>query len=95
MSDHYEMHNKRDLVTKLFLVCSKAQEYNRVIHKVTLSLSPSLTLYSLFHPQFECVSEVNETGYCFMKMGMSPDDLQQHIPTKALIFDLRKNMSRS
>jgi hypothetical protein len=60
--------------------------YTGVIHKVTLSLGPSLTLQSLFHPQLEGSGKVSETGYCLVKLGMSPQDLQDLILTRLSWF---------
>ncbi len=52
---------------------------NKVICKVTtLSLrDPSLILQSLFHPPFACSQKVkvSETGYGWMKLGISSQDL--------------------
>jgi len=47
----------------------------RVILEVTLCLSPSLTMRSLFHPQFEYRWKVSETGYHHTKLGSSSQDL--------------------
>jgi hypothetical protein len=48
----------------------------RVILEVTLCLSPSLTMRSLFHPQFEYRWKVIKTGYHHTKLGSSSQDLQ-------------------
>jgi hypothetical protein len=47
----------------------------RVFLEVTLCLSPSLTIRSLFHPQFEYRWKVSETGYHHTKLGSSSQDL--------------------
>jgi hypothetical protein len=56
----------------------------RVILKVTLCLSPSLTIRSLFHPQFEYRWKVSETGYHHTKLGSSSQDWQDCIVTTRL-----------
>jgi hypothetical protein len=44
------------------------------IGKFTFSLGPSLTLYSLFHPQcFECIWKAREIEYHFMKLGIDSE----------------------
>jgi hypothetical protein len=48
----------------------------RVILEVTLCLSPSLTMRSLFHHQFEYRWKVSETGYHHTKLGSSSQDLK-------------------
>jgi hypothetical protein len=54
-------------------VCIRSKDLydnNNVLHKVNLSLGPSLTPYHpLFHPQFECSHKMSEIGY-FVKLGI-------------------------
>jgi hypothetical protein len=52
-----------DFVVMSFVIGYLRRELSRIIgfiHKVILSLGPNLTLYSLFHLQFECTHKVRE-----------------------------------
>jgi hypothetical protein len=64
--------------------------YIGVIHRVILSLGPILTLYILFHPQFDFIDKLSQIKCCFMKLGVSSEKLQDLIVTR---LDLMKGVS--
>ncbi len=83
---HQEIISLQTRVLKLGQWCSQNFAwYSRFIHIVTLSLGPSLTLESLFHPQFECVDKkVSEIGYCSMKLGIHSQDMQDFMTSHSM-----------
>lgn len=68
--------------------------YIVILNSLALSLDPSLTLWTLFDPEFECIQKVSESGYHLNETrGITVHKICRI--WGGTIFDIIKNMSSS